>query len=49
MNDLLNFSYNALNLLDNQVHDNIKGSLVDNFIHELQNYLELQTNNKIFP
>ena len=47
MNDLLNFSYNALNLLDNQIHDNIKGSLVDNFIHELQNYLELQTNNKI--
>ena len=47
MNNFLNFTYNALNLLDNKIHDNIKGSFVDNFIHELQNYLELQTSNKI--
>ena len=47
MNDFLNFSLNSLNLLDNQIHDNIKGSFVDNFIHELQNYLELQTSDKI--
>lgn len=47
MNDFLNFSLNSLNLLDNQIHDNIKGSLVDNFIHELQSYLELQTNDRI--
>lgn len=47
MNDFFNFSYNALNLLDNKIHDNIKGSLIDNFIHELQNYLELQTSNSI--
>lgn len=47
MNDFLNFSLNGLNLLDNKIHDNIKGSLVDDFIHELQNHLELQTNNSI--
>ena len=47
MNDFLNFSLNSLNLLDNKIHDNIKGSFIDNFIHELQNYLELQTNDKI--
>lgn len=47
MNDFLNFSLNSLNLLDNKIHDNIKGSFVDDFIHELQNYLELQTNNTI--
>ena len=47
MNDFLNFSFNSLNLLDNKFHDNIKGSLVDDFIHELQNYLEFQTNDKI--
>lgn len=44
MNDFLNFSYNALNLLDNQIHDNIKGSFIDNFIHELQDYLKSQEN-----
>lgn len=47
MNNFLNFSLNSLNLLDNKIHDNIKGSFIDNFIHELQNHLELQTNNKI--
>ncbi len=47
MNDFLNFSYDALNLLHNQIHDNIKGSLVDNLIHELQDYLELQSTDKI--
>lgn len=47
MNDFLNFSLNSLNLLDNQIHDRIRGSFIDNFIHELQNYLELQTNDKI--
>ena len=47
MNNFLNFSYNALNLLDNKIHDNIKGSLVDNFIHEFQDYLKLQTSNSI--
>lgn len=47
MNNFLNFSYNALNLLDNQIHDNIKGNFVDDFIHKLQNYLELHTNNEI--
>lgn len=47
MNDFFNFSLNSLNLLDNQIHDNIKGSFVDDFIHELQSYLELQANYKI--
>ncbi len=47
MNDFFNFSLNSLNLLHNKIHDNINGSLVDNFIHELQNYLELQSNDKI--
>ena len=47
MNDFLNFSLNNLNLLDNKIHDNIKGTFVDNFIHELQDYLEFQTNDKI--
>ena len=47
MNDFLNFSLNSLNLLDNKIHDNIKGTFVDNFIHELQDYLEFQTNDKI--
>lgn len=47
MNDFLNFSLNSLNLLDNQIHDNIKGSFIDDFIHELQNYLELQSIDKI--
>jgi len=47
LNEFLNFSLNSLNLLDNQIHNNIKGSFVDDFIHELQNYLELQTSNTI--
>lgn len=47
MNDFLNFSLNSLNLLDNKIHDNIKGTFVDDFIHELQSYLELQSNDKI--
>ena len=47
MNDFLNFSLNNLNLLDNKIHDNIKGTFVDDFIHELQDYLESQTNDKI--
>lgn len=47
MNNFLNFSLNSLNLLDNQIHDNIKGSLVDSFIHELQDYLEFQATDKI--
>ncbi len=47
MNDFLNFSLNSLNLLDNQIHDNIKGTFIDDFIHELQNYLELQSIDKI--
>ena len=47
MNDFLNFSLNSLNLLDNQIHNKIQGSFIDNFIHELQSYLELQANNKI--
>ena len=47
MNNFLNFSYMSLNLLDNKIHDNIKGSYIDNFIHELQDYLELQVSNKI--
>lgn len=47
MNDFLNFSLNSLNLLDKQFHDNLKGTFVDDFIHELQNYLELQSNDKI--
>lgn len=47
MNDFFNFSLNSLNLLHNKIHSNIKGSFVDNFIHELQDYLELQTSNSI--
>lgn len=47
MNDFLNFSLNSLNLLDNKIHDNINGTFVDDFIHELQDYLESQTNEKI--
>lgn len=47
MNDFLNFSLNSLNLLDKQIHDNLKGTFVDDFIHELQNYLELHSNDKI--
>lgn len=47
MNDFFNFSLNSLNLLDNQIHNNIKGTFVDDFIHELQSYFELQSNDKI--
>lgn len=47
MNDFLNFSLNSLNLLDNKLHNTIKDTLVDDFIHELQSYLELKTNDKI--
>jgi len=47
LNDFLNFSLNSLNLLDNTIHDNIKGTFIDNFIHELQSFLEFQTNAKI--
>lgn len=47
MNDFLNFSLNSLNLLDNKIHDNIKGTFVDSFIHELQDYLKLQESNTI--
>lgn len=42
-----NFLLNSLNLLDNKIHENIEGTIVDNFIHELQDYLELQNSNKI--
>lgn len=42
-----NFLLNSLNLLDNKIHEDIEGTLVDNFIHELQDYLELQNSNKI--
>lgn len=47
MSDFFNFSLNSLNLLDNQIHNNIKGTFVDDFIHELQSYLELNANDKI--
>lgn len=47
MNNFLNFSHDTLNLLDNKFHDKIKGSFINNFINDLQNYLELQKNNKI--
>lgn len=47
MSDFLNFSLNSLNLLDKQIHDNIKGTFIDDFIHELQSYLEFQANDKI--
>ena len=47
MNDFLNFSYNALNLLDNKFHEKIEGTLIDSFIHELQNHLRLQESNSI--
>ena len=47
MNEFLNFSYNALNLLDNKFHKNIEGTLIDSFIHELQDSLKLQEANSI--
>ncbi len=47
MNHFLNFSLNSLNLLDNKIHESIKGSFVDDFIHKLQEYLELHANNSI--
>ena len=47
MSNFLNFSLNSLNLLDNKIHDNIKGTIVDDFIHELQNYLKIQKTNSI--
>ena len=43
MNDLFNSIQNglhgALDQLDHSVHDKIKDSFVDNFIHELKDYL----------
>lgn len=47
MNNFLNFSLNSLNLLDNKIHESIKGTFIDNFIHELQDYLKLQETNSI--
>ncbi len=37
--DLLNTINNTLQNLDNSIHDKIEGSIVDNFIHELQDQL----------
>lgn len=43
MHDFLNLLgnnlNNALGNIDHSVHDKIKGSVVDNFIHELRDYL----------
>lgn len=43
MNDLFNSIgnglYNVLHSLDLSIHDKVKNTLVDNFIHELQDYL----------
>ena len=33
--------------LQKRIKESIKGTFVDNFIHELQDYLESQTNEKI--
>lgn len=37
--DFLNTVNDALQGLDNSIHDKINGSIVDDFIHELQDYL----------
>lgn len=37
--DFFNTINNSLENLDKSLHDKIDGSLVDNFIHELQDYL----------
>ena len=37
--DFFFFLNNALQGLDNSIHDKINGSIVDDFIHELQDYL----------
>lgn len=37
--NFLDFANDSLNILDKTIHNKIQGSLVDNFIHELQDYL----------
>ena len=37
--NLLSFTNDSLTKLDHSIHDKIEGSLIDNFIHELQNHL----------
>ena len=40
MNNIFNFLDTSLNKLDKTVHNTIKDTFVDNFIHELQDYLQ---------
>ena len=40
MNSIFNFLDNSLNSLDRVIHSAIKDTFADNFIHELQGYLE---------
>lgn len=37
--NFLDFANDSLNILDKTIHNKIQGSLVDNFIHDLQDYL----------
>ena len=37
--DFFNILNNTVEKLDNSIHNEIVGSIADNFIHELQNYL----------
>lgn len=48
-NDFLNFVNDSLTNLDHSIHNKIEGSLVDNFIHELQNYLTKLQSASLLP
>ena len=37
--NLLSFANDSLTKLDHSIHNKIEGSIIDNFIHELQNHL----------
>jgi len=47
--NFLDFANDSLNLLDKSIHSKIEGSLMDNFIHELQNYLTKLQSASLLP
>lgn len=47
--NFLDFANDSLNLLDKSIHNKIQGSLVDNFIHELQDYLAKLQSSALLP
>lgn len=47
-NDFFNFLDNSLNKLDKTIHPKLEDTFVDNFLHELQNYLDKHRSYNLF-